>query len=94
MRLENRFLKTFREKETGHTGHLGKLRSELPSAGNTKDHVNGQMDTACGKHGKKRNEYRILVRIPEEKWQLRRPRRTREHNIKRDLRGKKLSGLQ
>lgn len=55
MRLENRFLKTFREKETGHTGHLGKLRSELPSAGNTKDHVNGQMDTACGKHGKKRN---------------------------------------
>jgi hypothetical protein len=36
--------------------------------------------------GEKRNAYRILVGIPEEKRPLRRPRRRRVNSIKMDLR--------
>jgi hypothetical protein len=40
------------------------------------------MGRACSTHGEKRNEYRILVRKPEGKRQLRRPRHKREGNVK------------
>jgi hypothetical protein len=43
------------------------------------------MDRACSTHGEKRNEYRILMGIPEGKSQLARPRRRWENNIKMDL---------
>jgi hypothetical protein len=41
------------------------------------------MGRVCGTHGKKR---RVLVGIPEGKWQLGRPICNWEHNIKKDLR--------
>jgi hypothetical protein len=39
------------------------------------------------RRGVKRNEYRILMRKPEGKRSLERPRRRRENNIKIDLKG-------
>jgi hypothetical protein len=46
------------------------------------------MDRASSIHGTKRNEYRILVGIPEGKRPLEIPRHRREDNIKMDLREK------
>jgi hypothetical protein len=43
--------------------------------------------------GEKRNAYRILVRKPEEKRPLGRPRRMWEDNIKMDLREIEWSGM-
>jgi hypothetical protein len=44
------------------------------------------MGRACNTHGEKRNPYMILVRKPEGKRQLGRPKRKWEDNIKMDLR--------
>jgi hypothetical protein len=44
------------------------------------------MGRACSTHGEK-NEYRILVRKPEENRPLGRPRHRWEENIKMDLKG-------
>jgi hypothetical protein len=44
------------------------------------------MGGVCSTYGEKRNAYRILVRKPEGKRPLGRPRRWREDNIKMDLR--------
>jgi hypothetical protein len=44
-------------------------------------------------HGEKRNAYGILVRKPEGKRPLERTRRTREDNIKMDLKGFELDGM-
>jgi hypothetical protein len=44
------------------------------------------MDGACSTNGEKRNAYRILVRKPEGKRPLGRPRRRWVDNIKMDLR--------
>jgi hypothetical protein len=51
------------------------------------------MGRACGMHGKKRNVYRIFVGKPEEKTQLRRPRRRWEDDIKFDFREIELVGM-
>jgi hypothetical protein len=45
------------------------------------------MGTTCSTNGEKRNAYRILVRNPEGKRSLGRPRRRWVDNIKMDLRG-------
>jgi hypothetical protein len=44
-----------------------------------------QVGGTCGMNGEKRNAYRILVRKPEGKRQLGRPRRRWIDNIKMDL---------
>jgi hypothetical protein len=44
------------------------------------------MGRACSTNGEKRNAYRILVRNPEAKRSLGRPRRKWVENIKMDLR--------
>jgi hypothetical protein len=44
------------------------------------------MGKACSKNGEKRNACRILVKKPEGKKSLGRPRRMREGNIKMDFR--------
>jgi hypothetical protein len=44
------------------------------------------MGAACGTNGEKRNTYRILVGMPEEKRPLGRLRRKWVDNIKMDLR--------
>jgi hypothetical protein len=51
------------------------------------------MGMACSTHGKKRNAYRILVGKPEGKRPLGRPRRRWYYNIKMNLRGIRLSGM-
>jgi len=43
------------------------------------------MSGACSAQGKRRGEYRVLVRKPEEKRPLGRPRRRWENNINLDL---------
>jgi hypothetical protein len=43
------------------------------------------MGGACSTYGEKRGAYRILVRRPEGRRPLGRPRRRREDNIKMDL---------
>jgi hypothetical protein len=40
----------------------------------------------CGTHGRERKVYKILVRKPEGKRPLKRPRRGREDGIRMDLR--------
>jgi hypothetical protein len=45
-----------------------------------------EMGRACSTNGEKRNAYRILVGIAEEKRPLARPRRRWVDNIKMDLR--------
>ena len=44
------------------------------------------MGCACRTYRERRHEYRGLVRKPEEKRPLGKPRRKWEHNIKMDLR--------
>jgi hypothetical protein len=58
---------------------------------NTNDDWNDQvkedeMDRICSKNGEKRNACRILVRKPEVRRPLRRPRFRWVHNIKMDVR--------
>jgi hypothetical protein len=43
------------------------------------------MGGLCGTHGEERGAHRVLVRKPEEKRPLGRPRRRWEDNIKMDL---------
>jgi hypothetical protein len=52
-----------------------------------------QMGGACSTNGEKRNLCRIMVRKPERKRPLGRPRRRLEDNIKMDLREIGLSGM-
>jgi hypothetical protein len=51
------------------------------------------MDTACSTIGENRNTYRILVRKPEGKRPLGRPRRWLVDNIKLDVREIGWSGM-
>jgi hypothetical protein len=51
------------------------------------------MGRACNTNGAKRNACRILVRKPEEKRQLRRPRRRWINNMKIDLREIEWDGM-
>jgi hypothetical protein len=51
------------------------------------------MGRRCGTHGKKVNAYGILVLKPEGKRPLRRHSRTRENNIKMELKGLGLGGI-
>jgi hypothetical protein len=44
--------------------------------------VKGKYGRICSTYGEKRNAYRILVRKPERKRQLRRPRHKWEFNFK------------
>ena len=44
-----------------------------------------EMSGACSAQGKRRGEYRVLVRKPEGKRTLGRPRRRWENNINSDL---------
>jgi len=44
-----------------------------------------EMGGSCSKYGERRGAYRILVRKPEEKIPLGRPRRRWKENIKIDL---------
>jgi hypothetical protein len=52
-----------------------------------------EMGRACSTNGASRNAYRILVRKPEEKRPLGRPRRRWVDNIKMDLRERGWGGM-
>jgi hypothetical protein len=52
-----------------------------------------EMGRACSTHEAKRSAYRIIVRKPERKRLLRRPRCNLEDNIKMDLREEGWGGM-
>jgi hypothetical protein len=52
-----------------------------------------EMDRAYSMHGEKKISYRVLVRKPERKRQISRPRRMWEDNINTNLRDIRLGGM-
>jgi hypothetical protein len=84
--FENRALRrVFGSKRDEVTGEWKKLHNkELNDIYCGKIEKN-EMGGACGTYGEKRGVHRVLVRKPEGKMPLGRPRRIWEDNIKMDL---------